>query len=60
MTTQSFPLATIRSPRMALLNRRGFNWPMPSRKARRSNSQQRELVSPMPVRRLRAVVPAER
>ena len=32
-----------------------FNWPKPSRKARRSNRQQREPVNPMPVRRLQAV-----
>ncbi len=58
MTTRSFPLTTIRSPRMALLNRRRFNRPRPRprRKARRSNSHQREPVNPMPVRRLQAVV----
>jgi hypothetical protein len=36
---------------MALLNRRRFNWPRPSR----SNSHQREPVNPMPLRRLQSV-----
>ena len=51
MTTRSFPLTTIRSPRMAPLNRRRFNQLKPSR----SNSQQREPVNPMQVCRLQAV-----
>lgn len=51
MATRSFPLTTIRSPRMALHNSGGFNRPRPNRKARRSNSHQREPVNPMPVRR---------
>ena len=55
MTTRSFPLTTIRSPRTASLNSRKFNWLKPSRKARRSNRLHREPVNPMPVRRLRAV-----
>ena len=59
MTARSFPLTTIRSPWMALLNRRSFNRPRPNRKARRGNHQ-REPVNPMPVRRLQAVVPADR
>jgi hypothetical protein len=44
----SFPLITIRSRRMASLNKRKFNKLKPSR----SNSQQRERVNRMPVRRL--------
>ena len=39
-------------------HRRRFNKPRPSRKARRSNSQQREPVNPVPVRRLQVMVPA--
>jgi len=46
MTTRSFPLTAIRSPRRAQHNKRRFNWPRPSRKARRRNSQQWEQVSP--------------
>jgi len=57
----SFPLTTIRSPRMAWLNRRSFNSRRHrlnrrnhSRKASRK-SLRREPVNPMPVRRLQAV-----
>jgi hypothetical protein len=57
-TRLSFPLTTIHSPQMAQLNRRRFNKPRPSRKARRSNSRQREPVNPMLVRRLQAMVSA--